>query len=239
MSYVPLIAPSTSPSRIKLLTSIADTFIYVVSRMGVTGSSASSKVSESLPELVARIKETTTVPLAVGFGIATREQFEYVAKAGAEGGVIGSRIVGVIDQAGKDPKEIASAVQKYCSEISGRSNVSSSTKSGRTTSSNSIPKAAKQMPTTTISPLPARFGEFGGQYVPESLVDCLNELEKAHNEAREDPAFWKEFESYYGYINRPSQLYHATRLTESAGGANIWLKREDLLVVSLIRKSKG
>lgn len=196
--------------------------------MGVTGSSATAKVSESLPQLVARIKETTTIPLAVGFGIASREQFEYVATSGAEGGVVGSRIVSIIDQAGKDPKAIASAVQKYCSEISGRSNVSSSAKPLRSTSINSIPKVAKQIPTTTVSPMPARFGDFGGQYVPESLVDCLNELERAHNAAREDPAFWKEFESYYGYINRPSQLYHATRLTENAGGANIWLKREDL-----------
>jgi tryptophan synthase len=196
--------------------------------MGVTGSSSTAKVSESLPQLVARIKETTPVPLAVGFGIASREQFEYVATSGAEGGVIGSRIVSIIDQAGKDPKAIALAVQKYCSEITGRSNVSSTAKPLRSTLANSISKVAKQIPTTTVSPMPARFGDFGGQYVPESLVDCLNELERAHSAAREDPAFWKEFESYYGYINRPSQLYHATRLTENAGGANIWLKREDL-----------
>lgn len=227
ISYVPLIAPSTSPSRIKLLTSIADTFIYVVSKMGTTGSSATVKINQSLPDIINRIKECTTIPLAVGFGISTKEQFDYVSQTGAEGGVVGSRIVTVIEQAGKDPKAIAAAVQKYCSEISGRSNVAPGT-SSRSGSTMSIPKVAKVLPPTTISPLPARFGDFGGQYVPESLVDCLNELEIAHNQAREDPAFWKEFESHYGYMNRPSNLYLAERLTEKAGGAKIWLKREDL-----------
>jgi tryptophan synthase len=183
-------------------------------------------MNESLPELIARIKECTTVPLAVGFGISTKEQFDYVAMAGADGGVVGSRIVNVIEEAGKDTKAIANAVQKYCSEISGRRNVVPD-KSARS-STTAAPKLNKPLPTAVASPMPARFGEFGGQYVPESLVDCLSELEIAHNKAREDPTFWKEFESHYGYINRPSNLYLAERLTEKAGGARIWLKREDL-----------
>jgi hypothetical protein len=79
-----------------------------------------------------------------------------------------------------------------------------------------------------VKQLPARFGEFGGQYVPEALFDCLVELEAVHSHAINDPTFWEEFESYYGYINRPSGLYEATRLTEYAGGAKIWFKREDL-----------
>ena len=76
--------------------------------------------------------------------------------------------------------------------------------------------------------LPPRFGEFGGQYVPEALFDCLAELEAAHRSAMADPAFQAEFKSYYGYINRPSELYEATRLTAHVGGARIWFKREDL-----------
>ncbi len=59
-------------------------------------------------------------------------------------------------------------------------------------------------------------------------MDCLVELEEAHKAALIDPEFWKEFEGFYGYINRPSQLYEAKRLTETVGGARIWLKREDL-----------
>ena len=72
--------------------------------------------------------------------------------------------------------------------------------------------------------LPSRFGIFGGAYVPESLVDCLSELEAEYASASKDPAFWKEFEDMYGYMNRPSELYLAERLTEHAGGAKIWLK---------------
>ena len=56
------------------------------------------------------------------------------------------------------------------------------------------------------------------------------ELEEAHNAAMNDPEFWKEWKSLYGYMNRPSNLYKAEKLTEHAGGATIWLKREDLYV---------
>ncbi|RUS15174.1 tryptophan synthase putative, partial [Jimgerdemannia flammicorona] len=97
LSYIPLIAPSTTSKRIKHLASIADSFIYVVSKMGVTGSS--DTVNSELPQLVARIREHTSLPLAVGFGVSTREHFKTVAKH-ANGVVIGSRIVTVLKQAG-------------------------------------------------------------------------------------------------------------------------------------------
>jgi len=66
-------------------------------------------------------------------------------------------------------------------------------------------------PTTSIT-LPMRFGQFGGQYVPEVLFECLAELEEAHKAAIADPEFWTEFESYYGYMNRPSKLYYAEKI---------------------------
>lgn len=75
---------------------------------------------------------------------------------------------------------------------------------------------------------PPRFGNFGGQYVAEALYDCHVELEAAYRKALGDPSFWKEFESYYEYIGRPSELYPAERMSEKAGGAKIWFKREDL-----------
>ena len=81
---------------------------------------------------------------------------------------------------------------------------------------------------TTAGRLPDRFGIFGGAYVPEALVDCLTELETEYIKAKNDPAFWKEYEDMFGYMNRPSELYLAERLTEQMGGAKIWLKREDL-----------
>ena len=76
--------------------------------------------------------------------------------------------------------------------------------------------------------VPARFGEFGGQYVPESLMDCLSELEAGFDKIKDDLSFWEEYRTYYPWMGRPGQLHLAERLTEYAGGANIWLKREDL-----------
>jgi len=73
-----------------------------------------------------------------------------------------------------------------------------------------------------------RFGAFEGQYVQEGLMECLTEPEAAFKTANADPTFWAEINSYASYTNRPSSLHLASRLTEHAGGARIWLKREDL-----------
>jgi tryptophan synthase beta chain len=73
------------------------------------------------------------------------------------------------------------------------------------------------------------FGQFGGRYVAETLMPALLELEQAYNEAIADPAFLKEFDYYLRqYVGRPSPLYFAERLTKHCGGAQIYLKREDL-----------
>ncbi len=75
-----------------------------------------------------------------------------------------------------------------------------------------------------------RFGVFGGRYVPETLVAALEELEHAYAEAQKDPAFASELTHLlHHYAGRPTPLYLATRLSESLGGAKIYLKREDLL----------
>ena len=74
------------------------------------------------------------------------------------------------------------------------------------------------------------FGAYGGRYVPEVLMAPLEELEKAYRDARGDPAFHAELTDLLtNYAGRPTPLYHAKRLSESLGGADIWLKREDLL----------
>jgi tryptophan synthase beta chain len=73
------------------------------------------------------------------------------------------------------------------------------------------------------------FGQFGGRYVAETLMPALGELEQAYREAQVDPLFQREFDSYLReYVGRPSPLYLAKRLTAQAGGAKIYLKREDL-----------
>src|ERR1700687_4139462 len=74
------------------------------------------------------------------------------------------------------------------------------------------------------------FGTFGGRYVPEVLMSPLEELEQTYFEARADPAFRKELDDLlHNYAGRPTPLYYARRLSETLGGARIYLKREDLL----------
>jgi len=85
---------------------------------------------------------------------------------------------------------------------------------------------------TTTAPVPdaaGRFGDFGGRYVPETLVHALDQLAEQYEAARRDPAFQAELDDLLkNYVGRPSPLYFAKRLTEHCGGAEIWLKREDL-----------
>ena len=81
----------------------------------------------------------------------------------------------------------------------------------------------------TATTTAGRFGAYGGQFVPETLMTPLIELEKAYEEAKQDPSFQEEL-SYYlkHYVGRETPLYFAERLTEKIGGAKIYLKREDL-----------
>ena len=74
-----------------------------------------------------------------------------------------------------------------------------------------------------------RFGVHGGQYVPETLMNALLELEEAYNYYKNDPEFNRELEDLFReYANRPSNLYYAEKMTKDLGGAKIYLKREDL-----------
>ncbi|KMU85728.1 tryptophan synthase [Coccidioides immitis H538.4] len=253
LSYVPLIAPATSDSRMRLLCSIADSFIYVVSRMGVTG--ATGRLSTGLPELLARVHSYSgNIPAAVGFGVSTREHFLNVQEI-AEGVVIGSQMITVLGEAPEGQR--AQKVKEYCSSITGRTvdrsklsepftreidltealaeaqeptgaQVDKVIKEGSSSGPGLVDQLEALNVTGDPAAIPARFGEFGGQYVPESLMDCLAELEAGFNEAKNDPKFWEEYRSYYPYMGRPSNLHFAQRLTEHAGGANIYIKREDL-----------
>ncbi|KUI73860.1 Tryptophan synthase [Cytospora mali] len=246
LSYIPLIAPSTSDNRMKLLCRLADSFIYVVSRQGVTG--ALGTMNANLPNLLQRVKRYSgDKPAAVGFGISTRDHFTSVAQV-ADGVVVGSKIVSTLQNAPEG--QGIKAVEEYCAYLCGRKPEEGLTRevgvveaiaqakepNGQVTVDATITDENVEgddaglvaQLTALHNKIPERFGEFGGQYVPESLMDCLSELEEGFNSIMNDPAFWEEYRSYYPYMGRPGQLHLADRLTKHAGGANIWLKREDL-----------
>ncbi|KAL2192512.1 tryptophan synthase beta subunit-like PLP-dependent enzyme [Corynascus similis CBS 632.67] len=242
LSYIPLIAPATSDARMRLLCQLADSFIYVVSRQGVTG--ALGTINAHLPELLSRVKKYSgDKPAAVGFGVSTREHFVSIAQL-ADGVVVGSMIVTTLQKAVKG--EECKAVQDFCSYLCGRTSspedeatrevgiieaVSGATDSNGEVHVDGVVKDTDDLVAQLAAmhgKIPERFGEFGGQYVPESLMDCLSELEEGFNKIKDDPAFWEEYRSYYPWMGRPGHLHKAERLTEYAGGANIWLKREDL-----------
>lgn len=235
----------------KILCQLADSFIYVVSRMGVTG--ASGTMNANLPELLDRVKKYSgNKPAAVGFGVSTRDHFLSVATI-ADGVVVGSQIVTTIQKA--SPGQIFADVENYCAYLCGRDSVQDETtrevgmveaiadareSNGAAvtvdaTITDADRLAAAEKDSDLVAQLaalhgqiPERFGEYGGQYVPESLMDCLSQLEEGFNKISNDPSFWEEYRSYYDYMGRPGHLHLAERLTEHAGGANIWLKREDL-----------
>lgn len=230
LSYVPLVAPCTSDSRLQQLVSIADSFIYVVSRMGTTGFTGTLEVH--IDELLARIRKYSgDTPLAVGFGISSREHVEQVGKI-ADGAVIGSYLISLIER--NEEKDRVAAVTAYAAEVSGNRKVDVKNIPDSVITDIDVEdeppavKAATNEIEAPVEPSDDRFGPFGGQYVPEILHECLKELEQAFYTARDDPEFWKLFRSYYPYMGRPSSLHLADRLTETVGGARIWLKREDL-----------
>lgn len=74
-----------------------------------------------------------------------------------------------------------------------------------------------------------RYGKYGGQFIPETLMKAVQEVEEAYNRYKEDPEFQKELDDLLkNYAGRPSMLYYAEKMTKELGGAKIYLKREDL-----------
>ncbi|MDG5813580.1 tryptophan synthase subunit alpha [Chitinispirillales bacterium ANBcel5] len=99
-----IISELTPPERISYICKHIDSFVYVVSRLGATG--VDSPVNESIGELISRIKKYTDKPLAVGFGISRPEHVEKIVESGADGAIVGSALVKIIESAsgeGTDP----------------------------------------------------------------------------------------------------------------------------------------
>jgi len=81
----------------------------------------------------------------------------------------------------------------------------------------------------TDYPIDGKYGKFGGRFVPEILMEAINELETAYEETKKDPSFQTELDYYLAeFVGRPTPLYYAENLTKKIGGAKIYLKREDL-----------
>lgn len=223
LSYVPLVAPATTDARLEVLGKIADSFIYVVSRMSTTG--ATAEVASGIAELCARVRKFSgDTPLAVGFGVSTREHFLTVGES-ADGVVIGSKVITLLGES--QPGQRKEAAYKFVRSILGEdfsAEKAEQFKAYAAPQNVSDPKAVLH----EAHKFNPRFGDFGGQYVPEALHTCLAELERAFESAVADETFWQDFRDLYLYIGRPSSLHKAERLTEHAGGAQIWLKREDL-----------
>ena len=111
VALVPLVAPTTSDARLDAIGRKARGFVYTVSVTGTTGERAA--VGGDLAVLLARVKAHSPVPVAVGFGISTGEQAAAAADAGAEGVIVGSRLVRAVAEAarqGADPAFAAASV---------------------------------------------------------------------------------------------------------------------------------
>lgn len=115
MSFVPLVAQTSRDDRLPTLAGAADAFLYCVSVIGTTGGKAMS--TDVLPEFLGRIRDATPLPLAVGFGISTREHVESVGKI-ADAAVVGSAIIGAIDAA--DAQHRALRVREFVEDVTGR-----------------------------------------------------------------------------------------------------------------------
>jgi tryptophan synthase len=221
LSNIPLVAPTSSDKRIEALTNMASTFLYCVSVTGVTG--ARDALPEDLEEFITRVRSKTDLPVAVGFGISNPSMVNGVANM-ADGVVVGSAVLKALDTLGDDAttEQRASAIRDVVSHL----------KSGCKQAAGAKNQATKlgQIPTEwTAEDKQSRYGKFGGQYIPETLSVAFEEIEKAFDEAMRDPEFLAELDRYRkDFVGGPTPLHKADRLTEYAGGANIWLKREDL-----------
>jgi tryptophan synthase alpha chain len=107
LALIPLVAPTTTPERLVEIGATAQGFMYTVSVVGTTGERRA--LGDDLAAIIARAKASTRVPVAIGFGIATGEQARQAADAGADGVIVGTRLVRAADEA-EDPAAAVGAV---------------------------------------------------------------------------------------------------------------------------------
>merc|ERR1719161_2204435 len=214
----PIIAPTSTPSRMAKAAAMADSFVYVVSLLGVTG--ARTEVStevESVVSEVRRIVDSKGIFVAVGFGVSTREHVKNIAKC-ADGVVVGSKIVQALGSPGG-----LDAAKAVIRELSG----------GPLAASDARPEEPPKKKARTApeagSAASWNFGAFGGRYIPETLMAAHEELFRVYEEAKRDQSFIEEVKRLRAeFVGGPTPLYHAKRISETLGGAQLWFKREEL-----------
>lgn len=224
LGLVPLITPTTTKERILEISQAPNTpFIYCVALLGVTG--ARNSIPKELPGYLSRAKlamgeAKARPPMVVGFGISSRELYKEVA-ALSDGVVVASAMLDRM-LTSNDPAQTA---RSMASELTGRAK-SLGFPTRKDLGDVSLVSATDA---TGAGPRgPGWYGEFGGSFIPETLRFAIDELSAAFEAARYDPSFWDEIKSYNSFVGRPTPLHEATTLTRNAGGAHIWLKREDL-----------
>ncbi|MHC4534029.1 MAG: tryptophan synthase subunit alpha [Planctomycetota bacterium] len=110
-----MVTPVTKPRRMERIASITTGFIYTVSVLGVTGSR--DKLSNTVDELISKLKKLTNVPVCVGFGISKAEHATTVAQAGADGVIIGSKIVGLIENNLNDKEKMLAGISAFLTKV--------------------------------------------------------------------------------------------------------------------------
>jgi tryptophan synthase alpha chain len=110
-----MVTPVTKPERMERIASITTGFIYTVSVLGVTGSR--DKLSNTVDGLISKLKKLTNVPVCVGFGISKAEHAAAIAQQGADGVIIGSKIVGLIENNLNDPEKMLASISAFLTEV--------------------------------------------------------------------------------------------------------------------------
>mmetsp|Transcript_6595 Transcript_6595/g.9239 ORF Transcript_6595/g.9239 Transcript_6595/m.9239 type:complete len:762 (+) Transcript_6595:21-2306(+) len=228
LGFVPLVAPTTTNERLSYLAQAAQStgggMLYCVSVLGVTGAAAATR-AELEPFLERCQAQANGVPLAVGFGISKPEHVSELASLGADGIVVGSAIIRALDLEAT-AHERSQALTTFTQTLTQAATFNDDTT--KPSPSNNKNNNILQTP-AAISDMPDHFGDFGGRYIPETLAAAHAELEQEYAKARADPSFAEELDFYRRqFIGGPTPLYYAERLTEQIGGAQIWLKREEL-----------
>jgi tryptophan synthase alpha chain len=118
LALVPLVAPTTPDERLRRIGAAASGFVYAVSLTGTTGERTA--LADGVAAVVARAAAATAVPVAVGFGIATPEQVAAAAAAGADGVIVGSRLVRAAGESDDPPAAVAELVRAFSAALSAR-----------------------------------------------------------------------------------------------------------------------